>query len=93
MASSIEPGDTTAASAAAAASASAAAASQGDEDLVVDSLGVDAPADDIQQPQQQLLYSLDQAILHSIDRCCEYRDRCIFDPKTSSEMAGRDDDC
>lgn len=44
-----------------------AAGGQGDEDLVVDSLAADA--DD--QPQQQVLYSLDQAILHSIERCCE----------------------
>ncbi len=42
---------------------------QGEEDLVVDSLAADAAPDD--QPQQQLLYSLDQAILHSIERCCE----------------------
>nr|SVE92898.1 EOG090X02LT [Moina brachiata] len=40
---------------------------QGDDDLVVDSLAADAAQDD--QPQQQLLYSLDQAILHSIERC------------------------
>nr|SVE84755.1 EOG090X02LT [Daphnia pulex] len=40
---------------------------QGEEDLVVDSLAADAAPDD--QPQQQLLYSLDQAILHSIERC------------------------
>ena len=45
------------------------AGGQGEEDLVVDSLAADAAPDD--QPQQQLLYSLDQAILHSIERCCE----------------------
>lgn len=43
---------------------------QGDDDLVVDSLAADAAQDD--QPQQQLLYSLDQAILHSIERCCKH---------------------
>jgi len=47
--------------------AASAAVAQGDEDLVVDSLAGDVPADD--QPQQQILYSLDQAILHSIERC------------------------
>ena len=60
MAASMETGDT-----------SAAAASQGDEDLVVDSLGGDAVVDDIQQPQQQQVLNLDQAILYSIDRCCK----------------------
>nr|SVE93502.1 EOG090X02LT [Scapholeberis mucronata] len=45
----------------------ASAAAQGEDDLVVDSLAADATPDD--QPQQQLLYSLDQAILHSIERC------------------------
>lgn len=49
---------------------SATAAAQGEvDDLVVDSLAADAAPDD--QPQQQLLYSLDQAILHSIERCCK----------------------
>ncbi|KZS01703.1 Actin-related protein 8, partial [Daphnia magna] len=43
------------------------AGGQGEEDLVVDSLAADAAPDDL--PQQQLLYSLDQAILHSIERC------------------------
>lgn len=47
----------------------ASAAAQGEDDLVVDSLAADATPDD--QPQQQLLYSLDQAILHSIERCCK----------------------
>lgn len=42
---------------------------QGDDDLVVDSLAADAAQDE--QPQQQVLYSLDQAILHSIERCCK----------------------
>ena len=59
MAASMETGDT-----------STVAASQGDEDLVVDSLGGDGPVDE--QPQQQILYSLDQAILQAIDRCCMY---------------------
>lgn len=45
------------------------AGGQGEEDLVVDSLAADAAPDDL--PQQQLLYSLDQVILHSIERCCE----------------------
>ena len=48
-----------------------AAVAQGDEDLVVDSLAVDAAPDD--QPQQQMLYSLDQAILHSVECCCKWR--------------------
>lgn len=54
---------------------SANAGGQGEEDLVVDSLAADAAPDD--QPQQQLLYSLDQAILHSIERCCELLLRAI----------------
>lgn len=57
--------------------ASAAAAAQGEDDLVVDSLAVDAAPDD--QPQQQLLYSLDQAILHSVECCCK-RSRFTFNP-------------
>ena len=48
---------------------STAVAGQGADDLVVDSLAADAAPDD--QPQQQLLYSLDQAILHSVERCCK----------------------
>lgn len=51
----------------------AGAAAQGDDDLVVDSLAADAAPDD--QPQQQLLHSLDQAILHSIERCCRIPNR------------------
>lgn len=51
------------------AESAATAAGQGEDDLVVDSLAADATPDD--QPQQQLLYSLDQAILHSIERCCK----------------------
>ena len=43
------------------------AVQQGEEDLVVDGLAANAAPDD--QPQQQLLYSLDQAILHSVE-CC-----------------------
>lgn len=49
---------------------SATTTGQGEDDLVVDSLAADAAPDD--QPQQQLLYSLDQAILHSIERCCKF---------------------
>jgi len=52
--------------------AATAAVVQGDEDLVVDNLAGDVAADDQPQQQQQILYSLDQAILHSIERCCEY---------------------
>lgn len=54
---------------------STAVAGQGEEDLVVDSLAADAAPDD--QPQQQLLYSLDQAILHSIERCCKFLQQFI----------------
>lgn len=57
---------------------SATAAAQGEDDLVVDSLAADAAPDD--QPQQQLLYSLDQAILHSIERCCKFFSRNSFEP-------------
>jgi len=49
--------------------AATSAAVQGDEDLVVDNLAGDVAADDQPQQQQQILYSLDQAILHSIERC------------------------
>lgn len=55
---------------------SATAAAQGEDDLVVDSLAADAAPDD--QPQQQLLYSLDQAILHSIERCCKFLSKNVF---------------
>ena len=51
---------------------------QGEEDLVVDSLAADAAPD---EPQQQLLYSLDQAILHSIERCCELSTILLYELK------------
>ena len=58
--------------------AATSAAVQGDEDLVVDNLAGDVAADDQPQQQQQILYSLDQAILHSIERCCKSTQNSSF---------------